>query len=382
MRSPWDVDRAIGPTSRPDEARTERSEETDEQQPADQSEGENRVERASYWASRAVGASREYASAQVWNAVRRNRAVAESETEDDSGNSPSSSEKASFDKLERDSSANDASGSEDARKTAENSEPADSGSTLARTGDEGDAPSASQDSLDWPVTMRDSSRRGANAVVDPTAKTDVLSLSDEDVRSRLKEEYGLDELPDSKHAVAVEGTFSNVLGDMERLDLPAESLSQQLAVIEPGHSVSFYAGPHRVAKAEFGNTESLPSELRDVRPVRAVDDGTLQLLFYWGEKKSDSEAVEYRVGLLKLVGARVGRTIQRTVAIRPKKGGELQRKGYLTFLRGRDHRRVQWTPADDSGSPKTADASVLHWNEWEGVFRPPGPPPTAPDQRS
>ncbi|MFB6351122.1 MAG: hypothetical protein ABEN55_09330, partial [Bradymonadaceae bacterium] len=61
---------------------------------------------------------------------------------------------------------------------------------------------------------------------------------------------------------------------------------------------------------------------------------------------------------------------------------DLERTGYVDFVRSDGNTHLRWIPADEQGNPDFNGAAVLEYNQWEGVFRIPKPPPTAPDQTS
>jgi hypothetical protein len=78
----------------------------------------------------------------------------------------------------------------------------------------------------------------------------------------------------------------------------------------------------------------------------------------------------------------VGTIFERVVAEQKAPEAEPKRRGYVDVLRGDRHRYLRWTPAAEDGSRVEQKAVVLHWNKWEGLFRRPGPPPTAPEPTS
>jgi len=400
---------------------------------APESRGADRTERAVEWASRAVSASRRLAygtgiqraaqsnpevvaSAEsrlrrphgVWRRNSRRDETGDSESASSSSNGPIA-EAPSTRSIERDSAE---SGTEDVTPRSSGADSSGGGTDPASTG-EADSSDPSKDSqrtetgadgtpvrtisgaqsersstpgsLGWPVGIPGDSADGsaARTVVDPTIDTKVYRLDDSEERKEVADRWGLSP-PSADGAVAIPGTFlENVrqYDEFERLD--DKELDRQVAVVVPGDRVAIYAGEREVATKEFPDTDELPEKLSGVRPVRAVRDGTTQLLLFWTESADKpDDARTYRVGILKAIGPLIGTIFERTVATRTDSEAELRRSGYLEFLRGSDHRFLQWTPATDGGEPVTEEASILQWNEWEGVYRAPKPPPTAPDQRS
>lgn len=250
------------------------------------------------------------------------------------------------------------------------------------------------ESMEWPVALpsRDVPERGRLTVSDPSRDTKIYELGESEQRSNVAETYEIDP-PSSDDAIAIPGTYVANLQDFEEFeDLDDEAADNQIAVIQPGKNVVIYAGGEEIASLDVSSGHPLPSELNTVRPVRVVRDGTTQLLFVWPETsedgpnetdESDEETtVEYKVGLLKVIGPFVGKIFEGTVATRNGDGTDLEKSAYLEFLRGDDHHLIRWTPTDDEGKPVLDETKLLQWNHWEGVYRVPEPPPTQPDQRS
>jgi hypothetical protein len=390
----------------------------------EQAADESNLEPAVYWARRGVSASRRVAyGAGVEEAARNNSdavASADSEVTNPYGRWDSASEGAVADgrhpsppsdeeeegahadaepesrSIDREVAESEESG-EDPSENSDGAE-ASSGSvtpsgqttassTPSRSGRR-EPPASRSDagSHGWPVGLPDddvATGSGSRAVVDPTAETEVYRLDDSEDRSAVIGRWGINP-PSKEGTVAISGTFLEEIRQYDDYDdLDAEQLENQLAVVVPGENVTIYAGERRVTTREFPGSGELPEQLTSVRPVRAVDDDTIQLLALWREAPSeDEQEISYRIGILKPIGPYIGTIFERTVATRPSPEADLRRAGYLEFLRGSEHRLIRWTPADDAGEPATENAEVLEWNAWEGVYRVPKPPPTAPDQRS
>ncbi|RDV38512.1 hypothetical protein DV096_06750 [Bradymonadaceae bacterium TMQ3] len=155
------------------------------------------------------------------------------------------------------------------------------------------------------------------------------------------------------------------------------------AVYTPGESLKFYTNGQLHAQLDLSHTvaEDVNWEgISEHQPgaLRVVRDGTLQVLIPYAVDRGEEGARDYYVGIYKVIGNFVGRIFERRVAHRPAADAEVQVFGAITFMRGESHRAIGWAPlGDDAGEPE-----VLRWNNWEGVFRVPGPAPTSPKPRS
>lgn len=155
------------------------------------------------------------------------------------------------------------------------------------------------------------------------------------------------------------------------------------AVYTPGQSLSFYTNGQLHAQLDLSHTvaEGVRWEgISEHQPgaLRVVRDGTLQVLIPYAVDRGEEGARDYYVGIYKVIGNFVGRIFERRVAHRPAADAEVQVLGAITFMRGASHRAIGWSPLGEEGG----EPEVLRWNNWEGVFRVPGPPPTAPRPRS
>ncbi|MFP4596614.1 MAG: hypothetical protein ACLFVJ_00090 [Persicimonas sp.] len=208
-------------------------------------------------------------------------------------------------------------------------------------------------------------------VADPEVEEARVDLSGADESDRLQDSFGI-ELPDEGDGFAFTGNFTPNAG-------------RELAVVHAGRDLAFYGSDGRIAHlpldiewdaSTFEELE-LDSGRTTPRAVRLVRDGTLQILLHWREE-DDEGHVAYKVGAFKVIGAFVGRIFEETLATREAPDGELRRRGTYEFLHGKSHHYVRWIPADDAGDLLIDQAEVLQWNRWEGVYRVPEPPPTAP----
>ncbi|QDG49946.1 hypothetical protein FIV42_04085 [Persicimonas caeni] len=207
--------------------------------------------------------------------------------------------------------------------------------------------------------------------INPIVSKASVDTTDASQTDRLQETFGV-ALPEADQAVVLTGNFSKQEGN-------------ELVVVRPGKHLSVYSAEERIARLDLAG-EAAPKEFGEMgidttyataQAVRMVEDGTLQVLMHWREQSEDGE-ISYKVGLYKVIGPFVGRLFERTLAVGKDDEDELVRRGAYEVLRGDSHRFLRWIPADDSGQLLTEQAVVLKWNRWEGVYRKPTIPPTAP----
>lgn len=205
----------------------------------------------------------------------------------------------------------------------------------------------------------------AAEVIDPSLPDARIPLDDEEKRKSFADRFGLQPPPEGR---AYRGTFR----DEDRFDL---------AVHRPGKSLDFYHDGDRFISLDLSDYAAVPipeelSEL-DSGAVELVDKGTAQLQLIQG-RKSDAGSIIYVVAIYKIIGDHVATIFERPVA-KADSGGEIEQKGNLRYLHGVDHRIIEWIPTDAQG--QQVDESIHYeWNPWEGVYRIPRPPPTAPRQ--
>ncbi|MFW5968359.1 MAG: hypothetical protein ACOCV2_12615 [Persicimonas sp.] len=206
--------------------------------------------------------------------------------------------------------------------------------------------------------------------VDPTATSPRVGEEDLD---EVASEYNV--TPDDD-AVAFEGDFAEaVSGD-------------ELVIVDKNRHISVYSPQRKVAELELQGKpdddgfEELGLEKKHLEPraVRLLGNRSAQIMMFWREKGDDGEFA-YKVGAFKPIGEFVAVIFEKTLATRGEDDDELRRRGTFEVLRGDDDRFVRWIPADDEGELLTDEAEILEWNEWEGVYRVPETPPTAPDDK-
>jgi hypothetical protein len=156
----------------------------------------------------------------------------------------------------------------------------------------------------------------------------------------------------------------------------------QLLVLDAKGALTLHQGKKTIAKerplrlADKATCDALGIPAPAL-PVRIIQDGTTQLLV-WHIVEGADKAQQLRVTLLKPIGRFFGRTIERTIAIRPDQDTPWSLTGRLDVLRGQKHHALRFTPLAPDGSPGADSPQLLLWNRWEGIFRTPKPPVARP----
>lgn len=155
---------------------------------------------------------------------------------------------------------------------------------------------------------------------------------------------------------------------------------QTVAIHRPGQTLALYSGDGRristVDLDEYDRQIAPEDDIMDFETgaIELVQDGTEQLQLLHAESDEDGR-VTYYLRIYKFIGSRIGTIFSRPVAVRD--GDDLQRIARPRYLHGLDHRIIEWTPLDEEGEA-AAEPEQFEWNRWEGVYRIPEPPPTAP----
>lgn len=384
---------------------------------SDESDDEG-VEQAAYWAKQAISASHQIAYArQLRRGTERDTGAVVDRDADGSQKTSHSTNHADASPRSETGSKQSTSG-EDGSETSPSDSSTVSGNSTTTTASANRNPdfrtverreqiaNSDRRADGWPVGLPDSSSEtdgSPHDPVDPTIDRRVYDLTDESDRQAFSEISELDpsEL-DGK--LAIPGTYLKP-ETFEQFEDPEfrgfdhlseEQKHNQIAIITPGKRVEVYAGTEQFAAIDFDTQVDMPSKLATVEPVRIVDEETTQLLCYWPETSGDGKTVRYKAGVLKVIGPFVGKLFEETVARRPapeesedqdgkqdkKAERDLKRTKQVEILRGKSKPLIRVTPIDSSGEPAVDGAQILEWNPWEGVFRVPKPPPTAPDQTS
>jgi hypothetical protein len=287
--------------------------------------------------------------------------------------------------------------------------------TVSRTTSEAPKSADKQDQSDRQTraARAQSSSSGSTSsqpeAIDVTADVPTFDLSDASQRSALRRlAPRLDlECADTCAGKAFVGAFSKEAAKDAKSGGNAET-PVEVAIVR-GNTLAVYRNGRQLDDITLGSGVSeVPSRWRRLEVVRLVDDGTLQILCHWrstapaansststddgsdtSEQKTQTSASASRlhVGLYKVVGQYVGQPFEGIIARRGPDQTKFQRVGDYEFISRDDRPAIRWSRTDTAGSDDTpgassSDTSVLIWNAWEGVFRPPKPPPTAPDQTS
>jgi hypothetical protein len=204
-------------------------------------------------------------------------------------------------------------------------------------------------------------------LVEPTLDKAVVASDDEDTLAQLKSTYPIDsDLP--KDAVLVTANFDAGEGD-------------ELAVVQPGRRIQIFNKSKRLAEFKFSTTTAATgpekTDRSGTKAVEIVRDGTAQILTHWTEKDEDG-GVTYKVGVFKLIESYIGTAFEAELAQKAPESDTFDSTGTYEFLRGNDHVFIRWIPTTEEGDFDASEATVYKWNQWEGVYRIPKPPPTAP----
>ena len=244
----------------------------------------------------------------------------------------------------------------------------DGGELEEEEGDEGDALATEDEApepedTDWPD---EALAEPELAPVEVVVADALVPAPDREARA---EDYAIPSLPAGSHLLT--GEFTRKPG--------AEAF-----VLIPNDVIAVYGESGRVAR------ERLPLSVHDAfppatlavadpsQPVQAVDlvrDGTRQVAVATLELGDDGRAIVW-LTILKTIGGRVGRIFRAPLAT--VGDGGYEPVGRVDFLRGRQHRVLRYTPLDGGEASGWSEPQIFRWNRWEGVYRIPGPPPTAP----
>ncbi len=152
-----------------------------------------------------------------------------------------------------------------------------------------------------------------------------------------------------------------------------------VAIHRPGQALEIYADGRRIDSLELDEYDDQPvvEELTDypAGPVELISDGTEQLKLFHA-RTDDDGSTTYEVSFYKVIGSRIGTIFRKPIAVR-NADQSLVRHADIRFLHGIDHRVIQWIEFDDEQQPG-GEPELYEWNHWEGVYRIPEPPPTAP----
>ncbi len=209
------------------------------------------------------------------------------------------------------------------------------------------------------------------------AQDAILAAEDAERLAQIKEVHGF--VPEiAENAAAFAGQFSRHPAETPEL-LTVDLAQGEMILYREGRII---ARKRDVHLAEASATSALGLTKR-LLPVRAVHDGTLQIMTVRVTASQGAKNAQrtYRVTLFKALGKHFGKALDRVVATgHDSDDASITPTATLTVERNDDATQFVWTPLSDTGRPKESARQVLRWNYWEGVFAVPRPAPTAPDK--
>ena len=206
----------------------------------------------------------------------------------------------------------------------------------------------------------------AEEPINPVISDTEISFDDDEDRDFFEETYNV-ELTDSARVFRANFTAAG---------------RTTVAIFRPGRSLEIADESGSVASLELDAFDDRPvprDEVTDyaLGPVELVQDGTHQIKLIHARADEDG-GLSYYIGLYKFIGSRIGTIFERPLAVETD-DGEVRRLADIQFLHGVDNRRIRWIGLSDDGDP-VDEFEDYHWNRWEGVYRLPEPPPTAPER--
>lgn len=185
-------------------------------------------------------------------------------------------------------------------------------------------------------------------------------------------------IEDAEKAKAARKDFV-IRGDLEKTwvlegDFDHEE-GNELFVFSPGKAFDVYSTKRRIAqtKSDLDPTHAQIKALGIEVPVVAselVRDGLLEVVIYGVRTEGEVEVLEVQV--MKVIDEFVAIVFRERLAEKSGETWEVLKS--VEFTRGQRHRFVLVRDAgDDSGAPE-----VYRWNQWEGMYRVPYIPGTAP----
>lgn len=231
------------------------------------------------------------------------------------------------------------------------------------------AAQASQRATSEPRRSR-AATRGTGDAVDAVNQDLSIPLTTDRERETFAAAYGIQP---PAGALAFQGVFDR-------------SGQSSVAIVEPGVRVRFYRDGALIAQHQFEDRAPLEisEELAAIiaHPSSALDllNGPLHHLQMVHAIPGEEDTMTYYLGLHKVIGQFVGTSFYQPIARRDA-SGEVQPLAAIRYLQGDEHRTIEWIHLDESGQP-VGEPVLYEWNRWEGVFRVPGLPPTAPTREA
>ena len=194
---------------------------------------------------------------------------------------------------------------------------------------------------------------------DPQATID---LADGDAVEQISENFSTKGVELKAPNQAVRGRFTRRGGD-------------ELVVITPGSEILIFNARGTVAKRETGRSLSDAQELPmlSTNGGALIRDGRSEIALVTQAKSGDATEVYFSV--YKVFGREIGRVFDWKIG--EVHEGRFVPYARVRFLRGDRDPFIEVTPVRE-GAADESQRQIFHWNHWEGMFRIPHTPPTAP----
>lgn len=203
----------------------------------------------------------------------------------------------------------------------------------------------------------------ASERIDPTLSDAAVDFDDDDERDAFAERYDI-ALPDNAEV------FRHQFAPDDR---------SALAVHTPGVDLRIYADDNFLASIDLEDYDEVIAD-DDALPVSsdAIDlvRGDITQLQLIHASTDDDGATTYYMAVYKLIGPKIGTIFHKPFAIADDDGA-ISPLAEVRYLYGLESRVIEWVSLTD-GEP-VEEPDHYEWNRWEGVYRIPEPPPTAPD---
>lgn len=158
-------------------------------------------------------------------------------------------------------------------------------------------------------------------------------------------------------------------------DFSRRNRGDELVVIIPGVELEVRSKTTSIAKRPIGSVpDFLPPESTEWTAVRMVDRDRLEIAAVearTGERGEHAVFVVYKV-----IGKAVAEVFVQEIARRADQGWVTTAS--VEYVRSGERRGLHVRPVDSSGTRDNSPGKTYWWNPWEGLFRVPEPPPTAP----
>jgi hypothetical protein len=171
-------------------------------------------------------------------------------------------------------------------------------------------------------------------------------------------------------------------------ELPADALvlrgnfdrrgETEAVMVEPGNRLSIFGTSRRrldiTLNEDFSRPEIAKIWGRTSAAATLVSDEVSEIVVVGLDSSGEIEVVT--LSIYKVFGDDIGRVFTTEIGRVGPEG--ITKTAEIEFLGGRRNIAIRRTPLDASGVPDPGRAEIYEWNKWEGMFRMPAPPPTAP----